>query len=160
MNQNQSISIAYIQAGWHEDIVERSFHGFAASLGQAGIATSQIERFAVPGSLEIPLQAQRLARSGHYDVIVCAGLIVNGGIYRHEFVAQTVLDGMMRVQLDADVPVLSVVLTPHEFQDTAEHRQFFSSHFEKKGAEAAAACLAVIRNQQERLTDTGTARVA
>jgi len=50
----------------------------------------------------------------------------------------------MRAQMDADVPVLSVVLTPHHFQDTAEHRGFFREHFKVKGREAARACLALI----------------
>jgi 6,7-dimethyl-8-ribityllumazine synthase len=74
----------------------------------------------VPGSLEIPLVAKRLAGSGRYGAIVCAGLIVDGGIYRHEFVAATVLEAMMRVQLEAGVPVISAVLTPQRFHETEE----------------------------------------
>jgi 6,7-dimethyl-8-ribityllumazine synthase len=54
-----------------------------------------------------------LAETRTYDLIVAAGLIVNGGIYRHDFVARTVLDAMMQVQLNTRVPLLSVVLTPH-----------------------------------------------
>tara|TARA_B100000676_G_C18081923_1_gene851899 strand:+ start:1449 stop:1703 length:255 start_codon:yes stop_codon:yes gene_type:complete len=81
----------------------------------------------VPRSQAIPLREQQMARSGRYDVILAAGLIVDGGIYRHDFVAGTVLDGMMRVQLDTDVPALSVVLTPHQFQDTQAHEA--SYHF-------------------------------
>ena len=73
-------------------------------------------------------------------VIVAAGLIVDGGIYRHDFVARSVLDGLMRVQLDTEVPVLSVVLTPHHFHEHGEHRAFFAEHFRVKGAEAAEAC--------------------
>jgi 6,7-dimethyl-8-ribityllumazine synthase len=69
--------------------------------------------------------------------VVGAAFVVDGGIYRHDFVASAVLDGLMRAQMDADVPVLSVVLTPHHFQDTAEH-------FKVKGREAARACMAVI----------------
>ena len=98
----------------------------------------------MPGSLELPLQAQRLARTGRYALIVCAGLVVDGGIYRHEFVAQTVLDGLMRVQLDTDIPVLSIVLTPHEFRDSEAHREFFHSHLYTKGQEAASACLQML----------------
>ena len=46
----------------------------------------------------------------------------------------------MRVQLDTDVPIFSVVLTPHHFHEHAEHVDYFSEHFVKKGAEAAIAC--------------------
>lgn len=146
MNQFQSVRIAYIQASWHGDIVRQSYEGFVSGL-DGKIAQSNVEVFAVPGSLEIPLQAQTLAKTGKYALIVAAGIIVDGGIYRHEFVAQSVLDGIMRVQLDQSVPILSVVLTPHNFQDTEEHRKFFFKHFRVKGGEAANACLKVLNNR-------------
>ena len=67
-----------------------------------------------------------------------------GGIYRHDFVAHAVIDGLMRVQLDTGVPVISAVLTPHHFHEHAEHRRYFSEHFVVKGGEAARACLATV----------------
>lgn len=140
--------IAYIQAGWHKLIVEQAYHGFVDECAAAGIGAAQIELFEVPGSLEIPLQAQLLAKSGAYDLIVAAGLIVDGGIYRHDFVAATVLDAIMRVQLETEVAVLSVVLTPHHFQETPAHESFFFDHFKMKGREAARACLQTLQNGQ------------
>ncbi len=83
----------------------------------------------------------RLARTRRYDAIIACGLVVNGGIYRHEFVAAAVIDGLMRVQLDTDVPVFSAVLTPRNFHEHEEHRAFFKAHFVKKGIEVAQACL-------------------
>jgi 6,7-dimethyl-8-ribityllumazine synthase len=71
-------------------------------------------------------------------VIIAGGFVVNGGIYRHEFVADAVISGLMRVQLDTKVPVISAVLTPQNFHEHDEH------HFVVKGAEAAAACAATI----------------
>ena len=85
-----------------------------------------------------------LARTGRYDAIVACGFVVDGGIYRHEFVAQAVINGLMRVQLDTDVPVFSVVLTPQHFHEHEQHRQFFLDHFIEKGAEAARACLGTL----------------
>jgi len=64
-----------------------------------------------------------------------------------DFVARTVIDGLMRVQLDTEVPVLSVVLTPHHFHEHAEHRDFFAGHFRVKGAEAAEACARTLANR-------------
>jgi 6,7-dimethyl-8-ribityllumazine synthase len=68
-------------------------------------------------------------------------LVVNGGVYRHEFVAAAVIDGLMRVQLDCDVPVFSAVLTPRDFHEHDDHHRFFREHFVKKGTEVARACL-------------------
>jgi len=147
MNQKSSIKIAFIRASWHADIVNQAHEGFVTTLKEK-MPTASVDVYDVPGSLEIPLQAQQLANSGGYQLIVAAGLVVDGGIYRHDFVAQSVLDGMMRVQLDCNVPILSVVLTPHHFQDTEQHREFFFDHFRLKGIEAAQACLGVLGNQE------------
>ena len=65
----------------------------------------------------------------------------NGGIYRHEFVAEAVIKGLMTVQLEMEVPVISAVLTPRDFHEHEEHRKFFHEHFRVKGTEAATACV-------------------
>jgi len=98
----------------------------------------------VPGAFEIPLLAKKLAQTGRYDAIVACALVVNGGIYRHEFVTTAVIDGLMRVQLDTEVPVMSAVLTPRDFHEHEEHVRFFREHFVKKGTEVAQACLATM----------------
>ncbi len=131
--------IAFIQATWHADIVDRARQGFLEEIVDQGFSADDVDQFAVPGAFEIPLHAQRLARSGRYAAIVGAALVVDGGIYRHEFVAAAVVDGLMRVQLDTDVPVFSVSLTPHHFHEHAEHLEYFGRHFVQKGAEAARA---------------------
>ena len=58
--------------------------------------------------------------------------------------AAYVIDGLMRVQLDSQVPVISAVLTPHAFHEHETHRTFFAEHFVAKGREAAEACLATV----------------
>lgn len=140
--------IAYISAGWHKDIVEQAQLSFTAHIEKNGLSAQSITHFDVPGSLEIPLQAKLLANSGQYDVIVAAGLIVDGGIYRHDFVASSVIDGLMRVQLDTEVPILSVILTPHHFHEHEEHQKYFFEHFKVKGVEAAQACLQTLGNMR------------
>jgi 6,7-dimethyl-8-ribityllumazine synthase len=140
--------VAFIQASWHADIVGRAREGFLAELVQQGCSTDAVEVISVPGAFEIPLHAKVLAQSGQYDAIVAAGLVVDGGIYRHDFVATAVINGLMQVGLDTGVPVLSVVLTPHHFHDHAEHQRYFGEHFVGKGAEAARACVQTIRSLQ------------
>jgi len=135
--------IAFIQSDWHRDIVDCARRGFVQRLAEAGVPEANVDFFVVPGAFEIPLKAKRLAATGRYGAIVAAGLVVDGGIYRHEFVAEAVISGLMRVQLDMDVPVLSAVLTPHHFHDHGVHQTFFAEHFVEKGSEVANACLAV-----------------
>ena len=140
--------IAYIEVGWHNDIVSQARHAFIERIAMRGIGADQVELISVPGSLEIPLQAKLLAKTGDFDLIIAAGLIVDGGIYRHDFVARTVLDAMMQVSLAGELPVLSVVLTPHHLHESGEHHDFFYNHFNKKGLEAANACIQMLENMQ------------
>jgi len=65
---------------------------------------------------------------------------VDGGIYRHEFVAQSVVSGLMQVQLETEVPVFSVVVAPFNNNAGSEHQTFFYEHFVHKGQEAARTC--------------------
>lgn len=138
---------AFVKANWHSEIVEQSLDGFCEL-----IARESVDVFDVPGAFELPLMAQELARSGKYDAIVAAALVVDGGIYRHDFVAQAVVDGLMRVGLDTGTPVLSVSLTPHHYQETEHHRDIFMRHFVLKGREAAEAALSLRKTRGEAFT--------
>lgn len=137
--------IAFIQAGWHREIVDQCRIAFIAEIGKAGYSEQDIDFFEVAGAFEIPLHAKLLANSGRYAAVVATGLVVDGGIYRHEFVAHAVIDGLMQVQLETGVPVLSAVLTPHHFHGGEEHHKYFFEHFLVKGAEAARACADTIQ---------------
>ncbi len=135
---NEVQSIAFIQSCWHRDIVDNCRNSFIQELEKLG--KFKIDTFEVPGAFEIPLLAKRLAKSGKYAAVVAAGLVVDGGLYRHDFVATAVINGLMQVQLDTEVPVFTAVLTPHHFHSHDDHLGFFKEHFLVKGAEAAKAC--------------------
>jgi len=102
----------------------------------------------VLGAFEMPLIAQSLANSGQYDAKCCATLVVDGGIYRHDFVAASVVNGLMQVGLTTGVPILSVSLTPHHFQETLHHMAIYAYHFVLKGREAAQAALGIMETRR------------
>lgn len=129
---------AFIKANWHSHIVDKALEGFCEL-----IPASQVDVFDVPGAFEMPLLARDLANTGRYGAVACAAFVVDGGIYRHDFVAQAVVDGLMRAGMDSGVPVLSVSLTPHNYQETAHHNAIYEAHFVEKGREAANAALMI-----------------
>ncbi len=137
-------SIAFVQARWHADIVDNCRAAFVEEIGRRTGGSATVEVFDVPGAFEIPLQARSLARTGRFAAVVACAFVVDGGIYRHDFVADAVVAGLMQVQMETDLPVLSAVLTPHHFQDTEAQRHFFLEHFKIKGREAAEACLEIL----------------
>lgn len=136
------LRIAFIKAGWHAEVVDQALVGFHAELDVQG-SDAGVDSFDVPGAFEMPLLAKQLAETGAYDAVVAAAFVVDGGIYRHEFVSQAVVDGLMRAQMDTGVPVFSVSLTPKDFDGSPERTAWFAEHFVGKGAEAARAVLAV-----------------
>ncbi len=131
--------IAFVQSCWHRDIVDAGRDAFIAAMAQSGHPAASIDCIEVPGAFEIPLRAKMLAATGRYVAIVAGGFVVDGGIYRHDFVASAVIDGLMRAQLDTCVPVFSMVLTPHHFHEHRDHHDFFMAHMRTKGREAAEA---------------------
>jgi len=136
--------VAIVAASWHKDIVGVAVSAIRHEFDRCRIPADQVSVIDVPGAFEIPLHAKRLARTGRFDAIIGCGLVVDGGIYRHDFVGQTVIQALMQVQLETDVPVFSAVLTPHHFHEHGEHKRFFAEHFSTKGVEVARACLATI----------------
>jgi len=146
----EPIRIAFVQAGWHRELTDGCRDAFLAEMARR-LPGAEVDQFGVPGALEIPLRAKRLAATGRYDAVVACALVVDGGIYRHEFVAQAVLDGIMRVQLESEVPVLSAVLTPQQFHDHADHVRFFADHLATKGTEVAGACAEIVVSGRELL---------
>jgi 6,7-dimethyl-8-ribityllumazine synthase len=129
---------AFIKARWHADIVDRALEGFCEI-----IPADRVDVFDVPGAFEMPLLARDLAASGRYAAVAAAAFVVDGGIYRHEFVAQAVVDGLMRAGLDTGVPVLSVSLTPQQYREDEHYNRIFRAHFVEKGREAARAALMI-----------------
>ncbi|MCJ9751822.1 6,7-dimethyl-8-ribityllumazine synthase [Neorhizobium sp. BETTINA12A] len=134
---------AFVKANWHSEIVDKALEGFLELM-----PSENVDIFDVPGAFELPLMSRDLAATGRYAAVVAAALVVDGGIYRHDFVASAVVDGLMRAGLDTGVPVLSVSLTPHHFQETAHHKSIFSAHFVEKGREAARAAQMIVDTRQ------------
>lgn len=127
--------VAFVQSAWHRDVVAECRDAFFAEIEARHIARAQIDVFEVPGSFEIPLHVQLLAKTRRYTAIVAAGLVIDD-----EYIAETVIKALMDVQLRTEVPVFSAVVSPQQFNETAAHFEFFRKHFATKGVEVAEAC--------------------
>jgi 6,7-dimethyl-8-ribityllumazine synthase len=127
--------VAFVQSAWHREVIEGCRLAFLDEIEARHIDRARIDVFEVPGSFEIPLHVQLLAKTRRYTAIVAAGLVVDD-----EYIAETVIKALMDVQLRTEVPVFSAVLTPQQFHETAPHFEFFRKHFATKGIEVAEAC--------------------
>lgn len=141
---SRAARIAFIQSCWHRDIIDHCRLSFISEIESAGYPASSIDFFEVPGAFEIPTRAKELQKTGRYAVVVAAGLVVDGEIYRHEFVAQSAVNPLMAAQLTTAVPVISIVLTSHHLHTNIGKGNFFAKHSVTKGAVAAQTCAATI----------------
>jgi len=142
-----SLKIVVLSASWNTEIVQAAEDSFRNEM-KKNAPEAEIKIFKVPGSLEIPLAGKRALENG-YDIAVGIGFVVNGGIYRHEFVAHTVVQSILDVQLQTNKPFLSVVLTPQAYCEHLDiYTEMYAKHMEVKGKEAAKACIGTINALQ------------
>ena len=102
------LRFAVIVSRYNASITERLLDGCRHVLAAGGAAVVDVAW--VPGALEIPLAAKRLADTHRYDAIICLGCVIKGETLHFELVAQQAAAGMTRVALDTGVPVINEVL--------------------------------------------------
>ncbi|EHH68097.1 6,7-dimethyl-8-ribityllumazine synthase [Gluconobacter morbifer] len=107
---------------------------------------TDVDVYDAPGAFELPLLAQRLAKSSRYEGVICLGCVIKGDTAHFEFISLGATIGIMQAQLATEVPVAFGVLTTYtEVQAISRSRK----DAENKGREAAAACVesvAFLRN--------------
>jgi 6,7-dimethyl-8-ribityllumazine synthase len=139
-----SASLGHMQARerTHTTLVRSSVDGAVAELINLGInIDEQIIQKEVAGVLEIPLMCKILIERQQLDGIIAFGLIIDGGIYRHEFVAQNSLDTLMQISLNTNTPVASCILTPQTKNAVENEFDMLLDHLNDKGTESARALL-------------------
>jgi 6,7-dimethyl-8-ribityllumazine synthase len=92
-------------------ITDRLLAGALDALSRSGAEEKQIEIVRVPGSLEIPIAAKKLAGTGRCDSIICIGCVLRGETSHYDYVAGETSRGIQLAQLDSGVPMMFCVLT-------------------------------------------------
>lgn len=122
-------------------IAERLLEGAIDALVRSGASDKEIEVARVPGAYEIPLIAQKMARSKRYDAVICLGAVIRGATPHFDYVAGEVAKGVAQVGLDSGVPVLFGVLTTDTIEQAIERA---GSKAGNKGAECAIAAIEMV----------------
>lgn len=106
-----------IASRWNGEIVDALVDGARKAFAAHGVADDALDVLRVPGAWELPVLAQQLAKSGGYAAIIALGCVVRGETRHYEHVADECARGLMRVALDAGVPVLNGVLAVEDEAD-------------------------------------------
>ena len=139
--QGKGRKVGIVVARFNSFISERLLEGAIDSLVRSGVATEDIVVARVPGAYEIPLIAQRMARSGRHEAIICLGAVIRGATPHFDFVAGEVAKGTAQVMLDAGIPVLFGVLTTETIEQAIERAGTKAGN---KGSDVAIAALEMI----------------
>jgi len=131
----RGLRVAAIVARFNHLITARLLEGCAARLAELG--GGPLDVLWVPGAFEIPLAAQRAARTGRYDGLVAIGAVVRGDTPHFEYVCQGVTDGVGRVALAENLPIAFCVLTTETIEQALERAAKPEEPGVNKGAEAA-----------------------
>ena len=131
---------ALIASRFNGIIVDQLVKGAFEALMKHGVKENDIEIFWVPGALEIPVVAQRAARTRKYDGLICLGAVIKGSTDHYEHVSREVHQGITRVSLDASLPVTMGVLTALDMNQALERANGTCGNV---GASAALAALDV-----------------
>ena len=133
--------VGIVVAEFNSDITEKLLHGALSELVRSGISEKHITVVHVPGSFELPIACQRLAKTGKYDVLVALGCVIKGKTDHYYYVAGEAARGIMNVMLKHDIPIGFGLLTVNTL---AEAKERAGAKIDA-GASAARAALSIPR---------------
>ena len=116
----RGLRFAIVVARFNELITTQLLNGARDGLRRHGVSDDAIDVAFVPGSLEVAVVAQGLARAGRYDAVICLGAVIRGATAHFDYVAAGVAQGVARVSLDCGLPVVFGVLTTDTIEQALE----------------------------------------
>jgi len=134
----EGLRFGIVVSRWNSFITERMLSGALDALARHGAVDDAVEVARVPGTWEIPLVAQRMARSSRFDGVVCVGCLIRGATPHFEYLAAEVTKGLAQISLDTGVPVTYGIITVENLEQAIERA---GSKAGNKGAEAAMAAI-------------------
>lgn len=135
------LKIGIVISQFNDNITKPMLEGALETLKENKVKKENIKTVWVPGSFEIPLACQRLAKSKKYDALVAIGCVIKGETDHYYYIADATTDGIMEVILDFNLPIGFGVITTNNLKQA----QTRSRGRHNKGREAAEAALSMTR---------------
>ncbi|MCX8032877.1 MAG: 6,7-dimethyl-8-ribityllumazine synthase [Thermoleophilia bacterium] len=116
----QGLRFGVVVSRFNEFITSRLLAGAKDCLARHGVEAKDVEVAWVPGSMEIPLIAKKMAQTGKYDAVICLGAVIRGSTPHFEYVAAEVAKGVAHVMLETGLPIAFGVLTTDTIEQAVE----------------------------------------
>lgn len=132
---------AIIGSRFNEFIVNKLIGGAEDAFLRHGVDANDITLVWVPGAFEIPLAAQKLAKSGKYDAVVCLGTVIRGATSHYDYVCNEVSKGIASVGLNTGIPVIFGIVTTENIEQAIERAGTKAGN---KGFDAAVSAIEMV----------------
>ena len=142
MKKPHSLRIAIISSSFRPEVADALERHCLVTLQRHGVGRKHVDLYRVPGSMEIPLVAKKVAKLDRHDAIITFGAIVKGKTYHFEQIANECARGCMNVSWDYEIPVIFEVLAVYDLADAVDRAK---RKIENKGVEAALTALEMIK---------------
>jgi len=137
--------VAIVVSRFNEKVTKLLCEAALERLRALAFSEEQITLVKVPGAVEIPITAQRLAKTGLYEAIICLGAVIRGETDHYDYVCYQVTRGCQRVALKQDIPVIFGVLTTHNEEQALARASTSGVNTGKEAVDAAVEMVAVLR---------------
>lgn len=146
VNKVENAPVAIVVSRFNARITDALLKGAVARLQELEISNDNITVLYVPGCVEIPLAAQRLARTGKYAAIIALGAVIRGETGHYDYVCEQVSSGCQSVMLDEDIPVVFGVLTTDNTKQAEERVGGSHGHKGRDAADCAIEMISVMHS--------------
>jgi len=137
----EGMTFGIVASRFNEFITNKLLSGAIDSLIRHGASEENISIAWVPGTFEIPMTAQKLAKSGKYDAIICLGAVIRGSTPHFDYVAAEASKGIAQVGLSTGVPTIFGVLTTENIEQAIERA---GTKIGNKGSDAAVSAIEMV----------------
>ena len=134
----KGLRLGIVISRFNEFISNKLLEGAKDGLTRHGVSADDIDIAWTPGSFEIPLVAQKMARSKKYDAVICLGAVIRGGTPHFDYIASELGKGIAKVSLDTGTPVIHGVITADTLEQAIERA---GAKMGNKGFTAAASAI-------------------
>jgi 6,7-dimethyl-8-ribityllumazine synthase len=132
---------AIVVSRFNDLVTDRLLTGALETLKRHGVPDGNVTVARVPGSFEIPLVAQQLAKSGKFAMVICLGAVIQGETTHHEYINHQMAAGIMQASLDSGIPIAFGVLTCQTMDQALDRAGGKAGN---KGTEAALAAIEMV----------------
>ena len=137
----EGMKFGIVASRFNEFITKKLLDGAQDSLLRHGANDEDISIAWVPGTFEIPITAQKMAKSGKYDAVICLGTVIRGSTPHFDYVAAEASKGIAQVGLSTGVPTIFGVLTTENIEQAIERA---GTKIGNKGSDAAVAAIEMV----------------